>query len=32
MIDKTAIRDALLAGDSIPGCSFGERGRGLTIK
>lgn len=30
--DKSAIRDALLAGESIPGCSFGERGRGLTIK
>ena len=32
MVDKTAIREALQAGESIPGCSFGERGRGLTIK
>jgi len=32
LIDKTAIREALQAGESIPGCSFGERGRGLTIK
>ena len=32
MVNKRAIREALQAGESIPGCSFGERGRGLTIK
>tara|TARA_R100000808_G_C2131669_1_gene140752 strand:+ start:161 stop:853 length:693 start_codon:yes stop_codon:yes gene_type:complete len=32
LVDKSAIREALQAGESIPGCSFGERGRGLTIK